>query len=437
VSTPAAQRAGDMRKEHPGAGSVNEPTDQLAVRRANLTRTLQHLRTNGPSSRVAIAAATGLHKATVAGLVDELLARRLVRERGAERPGAAGRAGRGIALSPDIGAVGIEINVDYLAVHGSDLTGRTVIEKRIGFDAMHRDVERCLDDLTRAAQRSLAELARRGVAPVGLIVAVPGLVDVGRGVVVLAPNLGWRDVPVAARLAQGLPADLWIGVDNDANLAALAEYTWGVAAGTNHLVYLTGAVGVGGGVIINGQLLRGADGFSGEVGHLPVERDGDPCGCGRVGCWETKVGLAELVRRATPDAASGHGRAPIADPQERIAEIARRLASGDRAVAEAVAEIGRWLGHGGAILVNLFNPRVIVLGGYFAELADHLIPSAQANLARLAVASTAARCHFVASHLGFTSAARGGAGVLIQRVIEDPVAVPIHATTYQDVLSIS
>ncbi|WP_327004865.1 ROK family transcriptional regulator [Dactylosporangium sp. NBC_01737] len=412
-------------KERAGAGSVDEPTDQLALRRVNLSRTLRHIRTNGPRSRAAIAAATGLHKATVSSLVDELLSRRLVREIGTEHSGSAGRPGRGIALSPDVGAVGIEINVDYLAVHGSDLTGRTVIEKRVSFDAKGRDVERCLDDLTQAAQRTLAELVRRGVTPVGLTVAVPGLVDVARGVVVLAPNLGWRDVPVATRLAHGLDPDLWIGVDNDANLAALAEYTWGVAAGTDDLVYLTGEVGVGGGVIVNGRLLRGADGFSGEVGHLPLDPGGSRCGCGRVGCWETKVGLAELVRRATPDVAYGLEQGPIPDPEERIAEVMRRLARGDKAVAAAVAEVGRWLGHGGAILVNLFNPRVIVLGGYFAELADHLIPSAQANLARMAVASTAARCHFVASHLGFTAAARGGAGVVVERMIEDPTAVSL------------
>ena len=126
------------------------------MRRANLTRTLRHIRTNGPRSRAAIAAATGLHKTTVSSLVDELLTRRLVREIGTGALRRRGRPGRGIALSPAVGAVGIEINVDYLAVHGSDLTGRTVIEKRVGFDATGRDVERCLDDLTEAARRTLA-----------------------------------------------------------------------------------------------------------------------------------------------------------------------------------------------------------------------------------------------------------------------------------------
>ncbi|WP_239136401.1 ROK family transcriptional regulator [Dactylosporangium siamense] len=401
-----------------------EPADQLAVRRANLSRTLRHIRAAGPGSRAAIAAATGLHKTTVSSLVEELLSRRLVRETGLERSGTAGRPGRGVALSPELGAVGIELNVDYLAVHGCDLTGRTVVERRVSFDAARRDVEGCLDDLAEAADRALAELVARGVTPVGLTVAVPGLVDVARGVVVVAPNLGWRDVPVVSRLAKGLDPALRVGVDNDANLAALAEFTWGVAAGTADLVYLTGSVGVGGGAIVDGRLLRGADGFSGEIGHLPVEPVGDPCGCGRTGCWETKVGLAELVRRITPEFAYGLGDGPIPDPQERIAEVRRRLDARDPAAVDAVTGIGRWLGHGGAILVNLFNPRVVVLGGYFADLADHLLPAAQAQLTRLAMASPAARCHFVASDLGFTAAARGGAGAVIERMIDDPTTVP-------------
>ena len=407
-----------MSVEWTGDGSV--PADQLAVRRANLSRTLRHIRANGPGSRAAIAAATGLHKTTVSSLVEELLSRRLVRETGLERSGTAGRPGRGVALSPELGAVGIEINVDYLAVHGCDLTGRTVVERRVGFDAQRRDVEGCLADLAAAADRALTELAGHGVTPVGLTVAVPGLVDVARGVVVVAPNLGWRDVPVVSRLAAGLDPSLRVGVDNDANLAALAEHTWGVAADTDR----AGEVDEVGGAITGGRLLRGADGFSGEIGHLPVEPDGDPCGCGRTGCWETKVGLAELVRRITPEFAYGIGDGPVPDPRERVAEVRRRLDARDPAALEAVAGIGRWLGHGGAILVNLFNPRVVVLGGYFADLADHLIPAAQAQLTRLAMASPAARCHFVASDLGFTAAARGGAGAVIERMIDDPTEVP-------------
>jgi predicted NBD/HSP70 family sugar kinase len=412
-----------MQKERAGAGSAAEPTDRLAGHRANLARTLRHLRTGGPRSRSAIAAALGLHNTTVSSLVDELIARRLIREVDVQYPTGAGRPGRGVGLNPDVGAVGIEINVDYLSVYGCDLTGRTVIQKRVAFNAMRSDVERCLDDLAEAARRTLAELERRGVTPVGLTVGVPGLVDTARGVVVLAPNLDWHDVPVVAHLARRLDSSVRIGVENDANLAAIAEHAGGVAAGTDNLVYLTGEVGVGGGVILDGRLVRGADGFSGEIGHLPVDPAGDRCGCGRIGCWETKVGLAELVRRAAPDLAYGVDLDHAPDLEERIREIARRLAARDRAAVTAIAEIGTWLGHGGTVLVNLFNPRLIVLGGYFAEFADHLIPAAQARLAHLAVAGAARPCHFVASHFGFTAAARGGATVVIARTIDNPTEV--------------
>ncbi|WP_329110398.1 ROK family protein [Micromonospora sp. NBC_01699] len=412
-----APRSGQVRP-------VRAPSDQLSLRRANLSRTLGHLRVHGPRSRAAIAAGTGLHKATVSSLVDELLARRLVRETGLEYSGTAGRPGRAVALDgAGVGALGVAINVDYLGVHGTDLAGRALVERRIPFDATRGGQDRCVPALTEVIRDALDDLERLGATPVGVTVAVPGLVDVARGTVVLAPNLDWHDLPLATRLTAALPAGLRVVVDNDANLAALAEHTYGVAAGSRDLVYLTGEVGVGGGVISDGRLLRGNDGFSGEVGHLPVDPAGRRCGCGRTGCWETKVGLAELVRAITPDRAYGLDPGPLRVPEERVAELHRRLAAGDPVALAAAAEVGRWLGLGGAILVNLVNPRVLVLGGYFATLADWLIPAARAELDRLAVAGPAAPCRFVASDLGFTAAARGAAGVVVDRVIADPTSV--------------
>jgi predicted NBD/HSP70 family sugar kinase len=407
--------------------------DQTSLRRANLSRTLSFLRDHGPRPRAGIAASTGLHKATVSSLIDELLERRLVMETGLAHSGVAGRPGRVVALDgASVGALGLEINVDYIAVHGTDLASRVLVERRISFDAMGSGPDRCLSMLTEVARQAITEMAAAGATVVGVSVAVPGLIDVGRGVVVYAPNLGWRHVPVATRLAAELRAhlpgslrdvDLPVLVGNDANLAAVAEYRSGVAAGTADLVYLTGEVGVGGGVIVDGNLLRGADGFSGEVGHLPVDPSGRLCGCGRTGCWETKVGLAELIRAVTPDSAYGLDAGPVRDPEERLAEVQARLAAGDQAALDAVAHVGRWLGLGGAILVNLFNPRVIVLGGYFATLGELLIPAAEAELVRLVVAGSQARCRFVASDLGFTAASRGAAGVIVDLVFADPTSV--------------
>jgi predicted NBD/HSP70 family sugar kinase len=407
------------------AGNGGQPLGHASLRRANLALVLRHLRDEGSCSRADIADSTGLHRATVSSLMAELLERGLVREVGTERAGAIGRPRRAVALDGShVGALGMEINVDYIAVHGTDLSGRVLVERRIGFDAMGQGPDRSLVELGRVTRRVIGDMKRAGASPGGIVVGVPGLVDSKRGVVALAPNLGWHGLPLADRLQAELGAlQVPVTVDNEANLAALAEYTFGVAAGTPDMVSLTGEVGVGSGIIVSGRLLRGADGFTGEVGHLPVDPAGERCGCGRIGCWETKVGFAALVRAATPDQAYGLDGVPTPDPEERVTEIARGLADGDRRMAAAVAEVGRWLGLGGSILANLFNPRVIVVGGYFARLAEQLIPPAQAELEQLVVAGPATRCRFLASNLGFGAASRGAASMVVDHIMEDPTAI--------------
>ncbi|MFI7150943.1 ROK family protein [Nonomuraea sp. NPDC050022] len=407
-------------------GSAGVPADQATVRRSNLALVLRHVSACGPCTRSAVAAATGLNKATVTSLVSELQARGLVKETGPQHAGSVGRPGVALVLDGSrVGALGMEVNVDYIAAIATDLAGRVIVDRRIGFDAMGSGPERSLDELARMAEMIVDDLDRLGVTPAGITVAVPGLIDT-TGTVVVAPNLGWRGVAVAERLSHAnIAGHIPITVDNDANLAALAEYTSGVAAGTSDLVYLTGEVGVGGGVISGGRLLGGADGFAGEVGHVMVDASGELCRCGRVGCWETKVGLAALVRMATPDRAYGMGPQIVRDPEERLAEIEQRRAEGDPRVDVAVAEVGRWLGIGTAMLVNLFNPRVIVLGGYFARLADLLIPAAQQTLACLGMSSAVERCRFAASDLGFGAASRGAAGVVVERALYDPTSVKI------------
>lgn len=412
--------AGEQHHTGLAGGTASAPA---AMRRANLSLVLRELRAHAVLSRADIAEATGLHRATVSNLVAELLDHRLVREVGVERMGAVGRPRRAVALhGAHIGVLGMELNVDYIAVRGTDLSGRAaLVERRVVFDAMAGGPDRALRRLGMVAREAVEAMCRAGADPAGIAVAVPGLVDVARGVVTYAPNLDWRDVPLADRLLSALGADrVPVTVDNDANLSALAEYLSGVAAGTPDLVYLTGEVGVGGGIVSHGRLLRGADGFSGEVGHLPVDPSGDRCGCGRSGCWETKVGLAALVRAAMPEQAYGLYGVPVPDPEERVTEIIRGLAAGDPHMLEAVAQVGRWLGLGGSILANLFNPRVIVVGGYFASLAAWLLPYAQKELERLIVAGPAARCRFVASEFGFGAASRGAAIVAVNQLIDDP-----------------
>lgn len=397
--------------------------DHGTVRRSNLALVLRHLRDRGARSRAEVAADTGLNKATVSSLVGELVDRGLVREGDVKRAGAVGRPGQALELAgKSVCGIGLEVNVDYIAAIVVDLAGEVLFDRRVPVDVPAVGPQWVCGALADLIETAAASAQRKNAEPVGATVAVPGLVDVSHGVIRFAPNLGWHDVRVADELTQrvGHPA-YPISVDNDANLSALAEYSVGVAAGTPDLLYLTGEVGVGAGLIVAGALLRGAEGFSGEAGHLPVDPSGQTCGCGRSGCWETMVGLAALLRYAADS------DDPVCDAaldlEKRLTEIERRAQDGDARTMAALTHVGVGLGIGASILVNLFNPRVIVLGGYFARLGPYLLGPAMSELRARVVAPDIAGSRVELSDLGFTAAVRGGAQVALEAVFRDPTIV--------------
>lgn len=410
----------------PAAGSSQVRADQATVRRMNLALVLRHLREAGPRSRARIAAETGLNKATVSSLVAELIERALVRECETQRAGAIGRPAQPVELDDrTVCGLGLEINVDYIAVVCLDLTGAVRAERRVAIDAVAEGPEHVLDALAELTSEIVAALADASLYPVGATVAVPGLVDIRRGAVKFAPNLGWRDVPVVSALATRLGTLRFaVKADNEANLGALAEYSMGRCAASSDMVCLTGEVGVGGGVIVGGALLRGAEGFTGEVGHLPIGAEGRLCGCGRRGCWETVVGLSALLHAAAEPEDPVHD--PSADLEFRLEEIFRRADAGDRRTCAALRTVGTSLGFGVAILVNLFNPQVVVLGGYFAVLGRFLLEPAYAEMQSRIFAPDFAGVRLELSDLGFTAAGRGGAQVALEDVLSDPTRVPVR-----------
>jgi predicted NBD/HSP70 family sugar kinase len=223
---------------------------------------------------------------------------------------------------------------------------------------------------------------------------------------------------VRRRLAR---PDLRVLLDNDANLGAVAEYAVGHARGVPDLVYLTGEVGVGGGVMLGGHLVRGAAGYTGEVGHMPIGSD-VRCGCGRTGCWETQVGLAAVLA-ATADA-DDPVRDRSRDIESRLAEIRERAEAGDERTLAGLEKIGHDLGLGASILVNLVNPAVIVLGGYFAVLGKYMLDTARAELRDRVIAPDAGRCRLELSTLGFSASTFGGAHLALTAVLQDPTLEP-------------
>lgn len=389
-----------------------QPAGFTDVRATNLAVVLQYARANAPCSRADIAAATGLNKATVSSLVADLIDRRLLRETGLTE----NRIGRPATMlvldGTPYAAIGLEVNADYLTAAAIDLAGEQVLSWRRSFAGLDSTPAQAAAAIVALGRRAVNRLVKDGRRVLGLTVGVPGLVD-PQGMVRLAPNLRWRDVDLRDMVFRALGGpDFPVNVDNDANLAVLAESRYGAFAGTPDLVYLTGEVGIGAGIISDGRLIRGARGFPGEIGHVTVDPGGRVCGCGRHGCLEAVAGIAALVGAAIPD--SAHDGAPT-DLEPEVAEVVRRARARDSTALAALDRAGSALGHAVSILANVLDPEVVVLGGYFVPLAPWLLPAAEAELrARGVEPERPAR--LAASVLGHGAAAIGGAATILDHV---------------------
>ncbi|GAA1276162.1 ROK family protein [Sphaerisporangium rubeum] len=397
-----------------GADLINtqtgpQPADFADVRATNLAVVLRFVRQNAPCSRADIAASTGLNKATVSSLVADLIDRRLLRETGLSE----NRVGRPATMltldgSP-YAAIGLEANVDYITAVAVDLAGTELLSWRRTFPGAAATSGQAVAAIAALARRVLNRMDKEARQVLGLTVAVPGLVDVS-GTVRIAPNLGWRDVDLAGDLTKALrDPGFPVLVDNDANLAALAEHRFGPHGGVGDIVYLTGEIGVGAGVIMDGRLRRGGLGFAGEVGHIPIDPGGPECRCGRRGCLEALAGLGAVLRHTAPDAT-------LAELEPEVEEIVRLARAGDPAVLAILDQAGRALGKGVAVLANVLNPQVVVLGGYYVALTPWVLPAAREELSRLSFAPEAGGTELVASTLGYGAAALGAAARLLDSI---------------------
>lgn len=390
------------------------------VRRSNLGLALRYLRDQGPRSRAALAAELGMTRSTVSTLVSELIERRLVTD-GQLVQSSVGRPSTAVELDGrTVCGIGAEINVNHVSTMALDLRGEVVDERKMALDARSLDADRVLGHLVDLVRETVAGLEERGASTIGLTVGVAGLYDKTRDLLTHGPNLGWYDVPVASILRRELGGSYPIVVDNEGNLAAAAEGTPG-DPGRQDILVLHGEIGVGGGIVSEGRLLRGSHGYAGEFGHMIVEPGGRQCGCGRQGCWETVSGLRALLEMAAdPDD-------PIRNPgmaiDDRLAEINRRAGLRDGRTLQALEDVGAWVGVGAAILANALNPATIVLTGYYAAVGHHMRPAIERELRAGVLAPDSGGTRVELSTLGFSAAVRGGATASLESVFADPTQV--------------
>jgi predicted NBD/HSP70 family sugar kinase len=346
--------------------------------------------------------------------VAELVELELLRETSDDgRDGSVGRPAQPLELADVPVAVGLEINVDSLEVSVEDLTGRVRHERRVFVDNRLSASGPVLDRIARMALRAIAKVESDGLRVVGIAVAVPGLVELTSGTLLRAPNLGWYRLGIVEELRSRLP-DLPIRVENEANLAALAEHWQGAARDVRNFICVFGEVGVGAGIVVDGELYRGAHGFGGEFGHVTVAPDGDRCACGSRGCLETLVGQEAIARRAGLSIGSGDRMRSV------TAELVRRADRGDPAVLTALREAGTSLGLALASVVNLFDLDAVVLGGCFGPLSPWLAREVESALRLRVLSAEWSACELRPSAIGELAAVRGAAALMLRGLLAAP-----------------
>ncbi len=392
-------------------GRVDLGLRSETVRRANLSAITRDLHESGPLSRSDLVAATGLTRSAIRGLVQELAGAGFVAEDAAVRLGTPGRPSPLVHLNPDRAVVlAFEVLVDSLAAAVVGLGGETLAKARVDLPRGHRALDAVVAGLVDLAD----QLGARTAYPViGVGVAVAGVVRRSDGLVSMAPNLGWLDAPLGARLAAALNLGVPVSVANDADLGVLAEHRRGAAAGVDNVLYVSGEVGVGGGAIVNGEPLTGAAGYGGEIGHVPINPDGRRCRCGSTGCWETEIGEGALLALAgRPADAGGAG----------VDAVLADAAAGDPTAIAALEHVGRWLGIGLAGLVNILNPRLIILGAMLGRIHPFVRETMEAELSRRALPAPGGLVRIVPATLGVDAPLRGAAELAFEPLLTDPAA---------------
>lgn len=396
--------------------------DQALVRQMNLSVIMHHLREQGPISRAALAETTGLNKATVSSLVRELIDHEFVREVGLDSAGT-GRPAVLLDLNPGAGCiVSCEIGVDFISVIRTDF--RAEIMWRHQQDTAPSMGQREIIDRTLALlRRAIAAGQGRCGGLLGLAVGVPGLVDQATGTLLVAPNLGWQDVPVGNILRESFDAPVF--VDNEANLAALGEYYFGAAQDYNDVLYISAGVGLGGGIVRGGRLFEGTMGYAGEFGHMTMDPAGQFCNCGNRGCWETQVSQRALFRHIRQTIERGRLSVLSATTGGNLDRLTVPMvvdaARADDAVAlEALNEVGHHLGIGIASLVNALNPELVVFGGILSLAGEILLPIVSAELEQRALRWNEQVTEVVLARHGFDACVMGGVATVYQAILAAP-----------------
>jgi predicted NBD/HSP70 family sugar kinase len=375
------------------------------IRQLNTARVFHALREHPEISQRELAQRTGLDKATVSAVVNQLASQGLVTRQKRSQPGRVGRPEVALRLSERAGLfVGARLEPRTIRLVAARLDGKPLaslqVEGSTSLETAIAQLERAVRALVTRCGFTLEKLK-------GLGVGIPALMDL-HGHLTLAPNLGWRDEPIRSRLEAHFDVPLYL--DNDTKAAALAEKLFGACRDVRDFIFVAGHSGVGGGLYLGGSLYRGFSGYAGEVGHIKLVPNGRACGCGGRGCLEAYTSEAAILTRLAEAGAAF-------DDLWQVAAAAER---GEARVQAVLQETGELLGRALALLVNLLNPKRIVLGGNLAIVAPYTLAAIETTLAREALDAPRQAAELIVSPLGAESVPMGGVALAMEGFLALP-----------------
>ena len=311
--------------------------------------------------------------------------------------------GRGLA------ALGLQVDAGFIAARVVDLRGRVVADRVVADSFVGSDPRATLARLTLLGSEVLAQVPA-GTRLVGAGLALPGVVSAKAAHLLLAPNLGWSDLYPAAALDPGAMAGLVPRIGNEADLAArtVAESVPGRPSDLSDFVYLSGEIGIGGAVVVDGRGMAGRHGWAGEIGHVTVDPDGPTCPCGSTGCLERYAGKEAILTSA--------GLAPSSAP----ADLVRAARSGDARAQDAVGRAAWALGVALAGVINVLDIPAVVLGGHLGQIADLLRPDLERHLRRRTLSARWVTPTIVAAEADPAPGATGAAMLELSTVLAHP-----------------
>jgi glucokinase-like ROK family protein len=398
-----------------------QTADQESVRKVNTSLVLNALRLHAPISRAELATITKLNRSTISNIVNVLIEDELVLELDAMES-KIGRPGIALTLKPDGGAViGVEIGVGFISVILTDFVANILWRELTEYSPKKPQIE-VISEAEKLIDQAISFAEGKKLRLLGIGLGVPGLVNVQRGELLFAPNLGWQNVPL--RLMWNQRFQLPLFVENEANLGALGEYYFGVGRGVDNFIYLSSDVGLGGGIIINGNLFKGGRGFAGEIGHIQRDPQGEVCGCGRRGCWETQVGPRAVLQRVKRSIETNPDNSLVKNVNGDLNKLTFNQVvdcalQGEQLCLSAIEEVGKNLGTGIADLANIFNPEMVVIGGAFSYGREILLPVLEETISTDTLPAVKKDLRVIFSEHGADACVLGAIAIVLDDILRE------------------